>query len=61
MATLCVQQEELLCKKKWKAFQFCMIRVKGFKEKDAVEKAWEKVAESLDFAENANFIRASSN
>ena len=38
-----------------------MIRVKGFKEKDAVENAWEKVAESLDFAENANFIRASSN
>ena len=42
MATLCVQQEELLCKKKWKAFQFCMIRVKGFKEKDAVEKPGRK-------------------
>ena len=25
--------------KKWKAFQFCMIRVKGFKEKDAVKNA----------------------
>ena len=32
-------------------------RVKGFKEKDA----WGKVAESSDFAENGNFLRASSN
>ena len=32
-------------------------RVKGFKEKYAVE----KVAESLDFEENGNFIRESSN
>ena len=54
-------KKNCFAKKKWKAFQFCMIRVKGFKEKDAVENAWEKVAESLDFAENANFIRASSN
>ena len=36
-------------------------KVKGFKEKDAVQNAWEKVAESLEFAENGNFIRASSN
>ena len=36
-------------------------RVKDFKEKDSVQNAWEKVAESLDFAENSNFIRASSN
>ena len=35
-------------------------RVKGFKEKDSVQNAWEKVAESLDFAENGNFIRISS-
>ena len=35
--------------------------VKGFKEKDAVQNAREKVAESLDFEENGNFIRASSN
>ena len=54
-------KKNCFAKKKWKAFQFCMIRVKGFKEKDAVENAWEKVAESLDFAENANFIRTSSN
>ena len=54
-------KKNCFAKKKWKPFQFCMIRVKGFKEKDAVENAWEKVAESLDFAENANFIRASSN
>ena len=36
-------------------------RVKGFKETDAVQNAWEEVTESLDFAENGNFIRASSN
>ena len=36
-------------------------RVKGFKEKDAVQNGREKVAESLDFAENGIFIRASSN
>ena len=34
---------------------------KDFKEKDAIQNAWEKVAESLDFAENGNFVRASSN
>ena len=33
-------------------------RVKGFKEKDAVQNAWKKVAA---FVENGNFIRASSN
>ena len=26
-------------------------RIKGFKEKDAVQNTWEKVAESLDFEE----------
>ena len=36
-------------------------RVKGFKEKYAVQNAWEKVAESLEFAENGNFIRPNSN
>ena len=36
-------------------------RVKGFNEKNAVQNAWEKVAKSLNFAENGNFIRASSN
>ena len=36
-------------------------KVSGFKEKDAVQNAWEKVAESLNFAENGNFIRASGN
>ena len=35
--------------------------VKVFKEKDSVQNAWEKVAESLQFAENSNFIRESSN
>ena len=32
-----------------------------FKEKDSVQNTWEKVAESLDFAKNSNFIRESSN
>ena len=36
-------------------------RVKGFKEKDTAQNAWEKVTKSLDFEENGNFIRASSN
>ena len=36
-------------------------RVRGFKEKDSVQNTWEKVAESLDFTENGNFIRASRN
>ena len=35
--------------------------VKGFKEEDADQNTWEKVAESLSFAESGNFIRASSN
>ena len=60
MATLCLQDEEMLAGKV-KGFPFCMIRVKGFKEKDAVQNAWEKVAESLDFAEYGNFIIASNN
>ena len=32
-------------------------RVQGFKEKDAVQNAWEILAKSLDFAENCNLIR----
>ena len=39
----------------------CDKRVKDFKEKDSVQNTWEKVAESLDFAKNSNFIRESSN
>ena len=39
----------------------CDKRVKGFKEKDAVQNTWEKVAKSLGFEENGNFVRASSN
>ena len=35
--------------KKQKAFQFYVIRVKGFKEKDAVKNTWEKVGKSLGF------------
>ena len=61
MATPCLQEEEMLAEKlqgftglydKW---------FKGFKEKYAVQNAWEKVGESLDFEENGNFIRTSSN
>ena len=49
MATLCLQ-EEMLAEKMQDFPVLYDKRVKGFKEKDAVQKAWEKVAESLDFA-----------
>ena len=61
MATLCLQEEEMLAEKVQGFPVLYDKRVKGFKEKDAVQNAWEKGAESLDFAENGNFIRASSN
>ena len=35
--------------------------MKVFKEKDSIQNTREKSAESLDFAENGNFITASSN
>ena len=61
MATLCLQQEEML-PEKMEVFPILNDeRVRGFKEKDSVQNTWEKVAESLDFTENGNFIRASSN
>ena len=50
------------CRKGARGFQFCMInKLKVFKEKDSIQNTREKSAESLDFAENGNFIRASSN
>ena len=61
MATLCLQEQEMLAEKVQGFPVLYDKRVKGFKEKDAVQNAWEKVAESLDFAENGNFIGASSN
>ena len=61
MATLCLQEKEMLAEKVKGFLILYYSRVKGFKEKDAVQKAWEKVAESLDFAENGNFIGASIN
>ena len=61
MATLCLQEEEILAEKLKDFPVLYGKRVKGFKEKDAVQKAWEKVAENLDFGENGNFIIASSN
>ena len=36
-------------------------RVEDFKEKDSIQNARGKLTERLDFAENSNFIRASSN
>ena len=61
MATLCLQEQEMLAEKVQGFPVLYDKRVKGFKEKDAVQNAREKVAESLDFAENGNFIGASSN
>ena len=58
MTMLCLQEEEFFAEKA-KSFLFCMI--KGFKEKDAVQNVWEKIAKNLEFTENCNFIRASSN
>ena len=61
MATLCLQQEEML-QEKMEVFPILNDeRVRGFKEKHSVQNTWEKVAESLDFTENGNFIRASRN
>ena len=37
-----------------------MIKELKVLKKKTVQNAWEKVAESLDFAENGNFIRISS-
>ena len=61
MATLCLQKEEMLAEKVQGFPVLHDKRVKGFKEKDAVQNAWEKVAKSLDFEENGNFVRASCN
>ena len=61
VATLSLQEEEMLAEK---VEDFPVLYdeiVKGLKEKDTVQNTWEKVAEILDFAENSNFIRASSN
>ena len=61
MTTLCLQEEEML-PEKVEGFPVLYDKgVKVFKEKDSVQNAWEKVAESLQFAENSNFIRESSN
>ena len=61
MATLCLHKQEMLAEKVQSFPVLYDKRVTGFKEKDAVQNAWEKVAESLDFEENGNFIRASNN
>ena len=60
IATLCLQEETL--PEKVESFPVLYDkRAKGFKEKDSVQNAREKVTESLDFAENSNFIRATNN
>ena len=61
VVTLCLQEEEMLPEKMEGFPVLYDKRVRGFKEKDSVKNAWEKVAESLNFTENSNFIRASSN
>ena len=61
MATLCLQEEEILAEKVQGFPVLYDKRPKGFKQKDAVQNALEKVAESLGFEEDGNFIRASSN
>ena len=61
MTKLCLQKEEMLAEKVQGFPVLYDERVKGFKENDVVQNAWEKVAKSLDFEENGNFTRASSN
>ena len=61
MGTLCLEEEEMLPEKMEGIPVLYDKRVRGFEEKDSVQNAWEKVAESLDFTENGNFIRASRN
>ena len=61
MGTLCLQEEEMLPEKMEGIPVLYDKRVRGFKEKDSVQNTWEKRAESFGFAENGNFIRASSN
>ena len=49
-------------RKSAKAFSvFYDKRVEDFKEKHSIQNAREKLTERSDFAENSNFIRASSN
>ena len=45
MVTLCLQEEEMLAEKVQGFPVLYDKRVKGFKEKDAVQNTWEKVAE----------------
>ena len=61
IATLCLQEEEMLSEKVEGFPVLYDKRVKVFKEKYSFQNVWEKVAESLDFAESSNFIRESSN
>ena len=61
IAALCLQQKEMLAEKVEGFPALYDKRVKDFEEKDTVQNVWEKVTESLDFAENGNFIRVSSN
>ena len=46
MATLCLQEQEMLEEKVKDFPDLYDKRVKCFKEKDAVQNAWQKVAES---------------
>ena len=46
MAMLCLQEQDMLEEKVKDFPDLYDKRVKGFKEKDAVQNAWQKVAES---------------
>ena len=54
MATLCLQEEEMLVEKV-KGFPVSYDK-RAFKEKDAVQSAREKVAENLEFTENGHLL-----
>ena len=60
MAPICLQEKEIY--KKYKDFQFSLINksAETFKMRDVVKNVCEKIAKNLDFVENSNFIRGST-
>ena len=54
--SLTIKEEEILGEKVKEYPALYDKTAKGYKEKDVVENAWRKVAESLDFAENGRLL-----
>lgn len=56
MASISLQEEEMLSEKVKKYPVLYDKQCKGYKEKDAVENAWTAVAKELEFVENGEII-----